>query len=79
MAITNRWIEVDNNCFGPDKKNNHWQIILLISRCISIERKRLGNFIRRKRDSMIFQAKTKKMLLEKLEQFIERKDVLLKG
>ena len=77
MSVIGRWIEVDNDCFGPDKKNNHWEFILLINRCVSIERKRLGNFIRRKRDSMTLQAKTKKMLLEKLEQFIERKDVLL--
>ena len=77
LAVTNRWIEVDNDCFGPDKKNHHWQIILLISRCVSIKRKRLGNFIRRKRDAMTLEAKTKKMLLEKLEQFIEKRDVLL--
>ncbi len=78
MAVIKRWIELENDCFGPDKQNNHWQIILLISRCVSIKRKRLGDFVRRKRDSMLLQAKTKKTLLEKLEQFVERTDVLFK-
>lgn len=75
--ISKRWIEVDDNCFGPDKKNNHWEIILLISQCTLIQRKRLGNFVRKKRDAMSLEAKTKKLLLEKLEQFIEQKNVLL--
>lgn len=78
MAVTKRWIEVDDECFGPDKRNQHWEMFLIIYRCTLIERKRLGNFIRRKRDVISLVAKTKKAVREKLEQFIERKDVLLR-
>lgn len=77
MAVIKRWIEVDDSCFGPDKKNQHWEMFLFICRCTLIERKRLGNFIRRKRGVISLVAKTKKAVREKLEQFIERKDVLL--
>lgn len=77
MAIIKRWIEVDDNCFGPDKKNHHWEMFLIICRCTLIKRKRLGDFVRRKRDVISLVAKTKKAVREKLEQFIQKKDVQL--
>ena len=76
----NRWIELQNECFGPNKKDGHWQIFFVIKRCCSyIAKKKSGptEIIRRKSDVIALTGRRKKDVIHQLSDFVERKDVTL--
>jgi len=75
-----RWIELQNDCLGPDKKETGWQMFLIIKRCCSyIAKKKSGptKIVRRKDDVIVLTGKRKKDVLKKLNDFVERKNVIL--
>lgn len=79
MAVK-RWIEVANECFGPDKKETGWQMFLIIKRCCSyISHKKSGpvEVVRRQGDVLVLTDKRKKGVVQQLQNFIGRKDVIL--
>lgn len=75
-----RWIEVIDECFGPDKEGHRWQMFLLIKRCCSyISHKKSGpvEVIRRQSDVLALTNRCKKGVVRQLQNFIDRKDVIL--
>jgi len=75
-----KWIEVADECFGPDKKGRGWQMFLVIKRCCSyIAKKKSGltKIVQRKDDCILLSGKRKKDVLQQLQNFIGRKDVML--
>jgi len=76
--IAKRWIEVDDGCLGPDKQNSHWVMYLFVSFCVLIKRKRLGNYVRRRRNIHALEGRTKKELRQKLEEYMTQPNVFLK-
>jgi len=75
-----RWIEVADECFGPDKKKGFWQMFLVIKRCCSyIAKKKSGpvEVIRRQNGVLKLTDKRKKGVVRQLQDFIDRKDVIL--
>ncbi len=80
MAVK-RWIELENEYFGPDKRETGWEIFLVIKRCCSyIAKKKSGpaKVVRRQRDVLALTGKSKRDVIQQLEKFISRKDVILK-
>jgi hypothetical protein len=77
-----KWVELENECFGPDKKGRSWQMFLLIKRCCSyISHKKTGNVevVRRQGDVIALTGKRKKDVVQQLADFITRKDVVFLG
>jgi len=73
-----RWIELENECFGPDKNKEGWQIALIIWRCCSyIAKKKSGpvEVKRRQKDVIVLTGKRKKDVRQQLMDFVARKDV----
>ncbi len=76
-----RWIELQDECFGPDKKNHLWQMFLIVKRCCSyISHKKSGpiEVVRRQTDVLELTGKRKKDVIQQLQDFINKKDVILK-
>lgn len=78
MAITKKWVEVDDECFGPDRKNRHWEMYLFICLCALIQRRNGQDFVRRRKTIKPITGKTKKSVLAQLEKFMGQKDTYLK-
>ena len=81
MAIEKRWIEVEDSCFGPDKKNQHWEMWIVTKRCTEYSRKTkrgISRFVRRAKEVVSFSGKFKKDVLGKLEEYMSRDNVFLK-
>lgn len=80
MAISRRWIELEDECFGPDRKGNYWEMFLIIYHCSSyIAHKKTGaiTVTRRKKAVISLVAQLKRDVLQKLNTFVNRKDVTL--
>ena len=74
-----RWIEVADECFGPDKKKGFWQMFLVIKRCCSyIAKKKSGpvEVVRRQNDVFVLTDKSRKGVIQQLQNLINRKDVI---
>lgn len=83
MAIVRKWEEVDDECFGPDKRNSHWEMFIFVCRCVEYSRKTrhgLKKFIRRNKTVKLFNGRFKKNVLAKVEKYFAQTNVfLLKG
>ncbi len=80
MAIKKKWTEVDNECFGPNKENNKWQMLLVVVHCATYSRRtKTGpkEYTRRKKTVIPFFGKLKKDVRAQLEKYMARKDVFL--
>lgn len=76
--VKKRWIEVDDQCFGPDRQESGgWYLWLLICFCKRIARKDGTTFDQRRRGVKVIEARTKKAALKNLEEFMEQSDVVL--
>lgn len=78
MSIAKRWIEIENDCFGPEKQSSsYWYMWLLIRYCTQIVRDSGVSYVRQKKDCIELKSKTKKGLIRKLNDFVNRKDAVL--
>ena len=78
MSIAKRWIEIENDCFGPEKHlSNYWYMWLLITYCTLIVRDSGVSYVRQKKDCVELKSKTKKGLIRRLSNFVNRKDAVL--
>jgi len=77
--VIKRWTEVEDTCFGPDKKNGFWQMFLLIHHYTKINRhtkRGIVIFTKRQNDVAVLTDKTKKGLLVKLRKFLRRAETV---
>lgn len=80
MAIVRKWIEVEDECLGPDKTNAHWEMYLFIHLCVEYSRKTkrgLQKFIRRHKTIKPIDGKFKKNVLSQLEDYFAQSNVFL--
>lgn len=80
MAIVRKWIEVEDECFGPDKKNAHWEMFLFVHSCVEYSRKTkrgLQKFIRRHKTVKSITGKLKKDVLSQVEEYLSQSAVFL--
>lgn len=80
MAIIRKWAEVEDECFGPDKKNAHWEMFLFVHLCVEYSRKTkrgLIKFVRRNKTVKSIKGKFKKNVLSQVEEYLTQPDVFL--
>lgn len=80
MAIVRKWIEVDDECLGPDKKKGKWEMYLILAMCTEYSRQTKQGpkkYIRRKKSVKPVSGKSKKDVLKQLEIYFARPDVFL--
>ena len=80
MSIIRKWEEVDDECFGPDKRNSRWEMFIIVCMCVEYNRKTkhgLKKYIRRKKTVKSFESRFKKDVLSKLEEYFARSKVFL--
>ena len=80
MAIVRKWIEVEDECLGPNKTNAHWEMYLFIHLCVEYSRKTkhgLKTFIRRGKTIKSITGKFKKDILSQVEAYFAQSNVVL--
>lgn len=80
MAIIRKWIEVEDECLGPDKTNGHWEMFLFINKYVKYSRKTkrgLKKFTRKSKTIEHIEGKFKRIILSKLKEYLAQSNVFL--
>ena len=76
--IEKGWIELENDCFGPDKKTSRlWVMYLFIRLCRTIKRCNGVAYTTRKRTVISLQGSTKKSVIQQLKEYVDGENVVL--
>lgn len=78
--IKKKWIEVENECLGPDKNFRDWEIYLFIHLCKTIQRKTkhgINEFTQCFRTIKQIKGKSKREVINQMCNFLKKKNVIL--